>query len=161
MLYKNFFNRIQTIGGHMVSREKIELLLNQAYGLLEKIENYHDRITITPQISAEIERLQRNMAVFLDYNDKTYAESNFDFKKVEEDLLNSPNTDPNDKALLEKIREIKKEAEGLQASYKRVEEKAKKKGTKSKKPANDPLKQQMKERRKKFKKIGGDHWIQS
>jgi len=143
----------------MKDRDQLEDLINKAKELLDRIQNYQGHISqnITPEVLAEIERLKRTVSVFTYYNKKTFEDAKLDFKKLEEEVMNSKIIDPEDLRFLEKVKEVKEDAEGLHASYSRIE--TRRKTPLKKTSPDDPLKKQMKERRKKFKKIGGDNWI--
>ena len=145
----------------MAQLKQIEVMLMQIAGLLKKIEDHKGPIqqNLTPAVWAELDRLERSLELFQNTNEKVYEEANIDFIKLEHEVMASSAVAEEDKKVLRESKELMVHAKMLQNAYAQILQSSKKVSRKKKK-AVDPLKKAMKNRRKQFKRLGGDkNWI--
>ncbi|CUI16015.1 hypothetical protein PNK_0381 [Candidatus Protochlamydia naegleriophila] len=141
----------------MKEKNPIEPLLAQVADLIKRIQEHQGPISdnITPRVLEEIERLENAVALFEEVNQKTLQEADIDIEALRMNASRSAVLSDKDKQVLQRAREIEKDAKSLQFAFSKVIERGKKAA-----PVQDPLKQQIKERRKRFKPLGGNkNWI--
>ena len=142
----------------MKEKSPAEILLGQVAELIQRIQNHKGPISdnLTPRVKEEIERLESAIAIFEEANQKSFEEANVNIEALRLDASRSSSLGEKDKQLLQRAREIEKDAKNLQFANSQIIEKSKKKPADSK----DPLKEKIKERRKRFKPLGGSkNWI--
>ncbi len=142
----------------MQEKNPIEPLLAQVADLIKMIQEHQGPISdkITPRVLEEIERLENAVALFEEVNQKTLQEANIDIEELRMNASRSTALSSKDKQVLQRAREIEKDAKNLQFAFSKVIERGKKAAA----SIQDPLKQQIKERRKRFKPLGGNkNWI--
>jgi hypothetical protein len=84
---------------------------------------------------------------------ETFQEAHIDVESVTKEIIESPYTDPKNKQLLKRAKDIEQDARTLQLAYSKALERGKGR-KKSKHPKGS------KERRKLFKPLGGDkNWL--
>ncbi|KIC71165.1 hypothetical protein DB44_EN00020 [Candidatus Protochlamydia amoebophila] len=158
-LFRNNRTKVESHGGKKVKdKNPIEPLLSQITEILHKIQNHDGSISnnLTPQIIEEIERLESAIALFNDVNQKTFQDANIDVENLKIDSSRSHMISDKDKRVLKQAQEIEKDAKKLQFAFSKIMERGQKVSVKK----EDPLKQKIKERRKRFKPLGGDkNWI--
>lgn len=143
---------------YMREKNPIEPLLVQVAELLKKIQEHQGPISenVTPRVLEEIERLENAVALFEEANRNTLQEAGIDMEALRMQASRSTAISPKDKQVLQRAREIEKEAKNLQFAFSKVIQRGKQVSA----PLQDPLKQQIKERRKRFKPLGGNkNWI--
>jgi hypothetical protein len=142
----------------MKEKSPAEILLGQVAEMIQIIQNHSGPISdnLTPRVKEEIERLESAIAIFEEANQKSFEDANINIDALRLDASRSSSLGEKDKQLLQRAREIEKDAKNLQFANSKIIEKTKLKKTESK----DPLKEQIKERRKRFKPLGGSkNWI--
>jgi hypothetical protein len=144
----------------MAEKNPVEYLLGYIGELLKLIPQHQGPISqnVSPEILNELERLELAMAQFEELNKQTFKNADIDIENLKAETINSDKIVPKQKQLLKKSQEIQREAKQLQAQYAQVIEKSKVKSQASRE--RDPLKKEMKDRKKKYKPLGGDkNWI--
>ncbi|MBA2369022.1 MAG: hypothetical protein H0V82_08375 [Candidatus Protochlamydia sp.] len=142
----------------MKEKSPAEILLGQVAEMIQLIQNHKGPISdnVTPRVKEEIERLESAIAIFEEANQKSFEEANINIESMRLDASRSTSLGEKDKQLLQRAREIERDAKNLQAANSQIIEKTKKNNAESK----DTLKEQIKERRKRFKPLGGSkNWI--
>ncbi|WP_068467178.1 hypothetical protein [Candidatus Protochlamydia phocaeensis] len=146
----------------MRDKNQIESLLTQVADLINMIQNHTGPISdnISSRVLEEIERLEKAIALFDEINRKSLEEANIDIERLRMEFARSPLITPKDKQLMQRARDIERDAKNLQLAFSKVIERGQSSSAALEKAAKDPLKQQIKERRKRFKPLGGNkNWI--
>lgn len=127
-------------------------LLNQVGDLLQKIQNHDKPIgDISPEFIKQLEILEKTFKQYEELNDKTQKEANIDIEALRLEFYRSPSIHSKDKKLIDKLKTIEKDARQLQAVV------AKSLGSQAVLSKKDKI---IKERRRKFKSMGGEKgWI--
>ncbi len=147
--------------------EKQQAVLNNLLTQLEEIFETLKQVKSapaakpTPNLSANLDMLERGIKLLAVYQAKALRENHSNINNPLETIMTSPVTDPNTKEWLERSKQIEKHVqifrEAFQRGLKRHKIRQKEKGTGSSATNN---KQQIQERRKLFKTLGGDQkWI--
>lgn len=146
----------------MSEKEKpsMEKILREIAEMMEKIENYKGSLTPLESpglVAANLDVLKSMMATF-DEMVIEPLEKKHDMEALTKETLESPTVNSNYKQLVKQSLEVGQEAKILNDAFKMAiaKNKSRRKGKKGEESGN----QQMKERRKLFKTIGGDKkWI--
>jgi hypothetical protein len=144
----------------MEKKPSLDQLLVEMSEILKIIQNQEGPISqnLTPEVVVNLEILESAIPIFSQYQQETFKEANIDIEHLVKDTLESSNTDPRTRQLLKRAKDIEKDARILQLAYSKAIERGK--GRKQVKRSTDTNKQQLKERRKLFKPLGGDkNWI--
>lgn len=138
----------------MRDKNPIEPLLNQVGDLLHKIQTYDKPLdTIPPEILKELEVLEKSFRRFQDLNQQALDQAQIDIGALKQKTI-SPNSQiaTQDKQVIEKSIIMERDAEQMRRYLIQVL-----KNRQSQEPAKD---KSIKERRKKYKPLGGDKgWI--
>ena len=139
----------------MKDKNPIDLLLKQIGDILDGIQSYQGPIgEVSPQILEEVGRLEKAIALFEETNNKTFQEANIDINTLKNQTLQSHHTSPQKRQQLEKAQTLEKDAKRLQHALIQILAKRKLEDVKG---SNT---QQIRERRKRFKRVGGNkNWI--
>lgn len=139
----------------MDKKVSIEQLLEQIKEILTALENIPNTEPkeLPPEVMVQLDIMESAVPIIKAHWESMYKEANIDMDAITNNLAESPDTEPRTKRIIEKAKEIERDAKLLQlansAAIKRAKGKRKKKQS-----------QQMKERRKLFKPLGGDDtWI--
>lgn len=139
-------------------KNPLEALLIQAAQLMERLRTHQGSISanLTPEVMAELQRLEKNMAAMYELNVRTFEEAHIDLDELKSKTIHSPEIPLEDKELFLRGREIEREARRLQADYAKAIQAAQT----EKEPAKSSHQKKMKDRRNRFKPLGGDkNWI--
>ncbi|MCE2983369.1 MAG: hypothetical protein LW832_07370 [Parachlamydia sp.] len=142
----------------MKEKNPIDLLLAQIADMIQKIQNHKESIAenISPRVLEELERLESAIAIFDEANQKSFEEANINLDALRLEASRSSAMNEKDKQLLQRARDIEKDAKKLEFAFSQMIQNGKKTKTQS----TDRLKDQIKERRKKFKRLGENkNWI--
>jgi hypothetical protein len=138
----------------MKEQNPLNDLLGQIGDLLHQIQTNKVIDQIPKEALLELNRLEQAVDMFIELNQKTFQEANIDIEALKKYAKDHPSILTRDKQILDRAKDIEKEAQNLRLSL----SPALSRGRKS--IIKDPEKQKMKERRKKFKPLGGDRgWI--
>ncbi len=143
----------------MENKNRIDLLLFQVAEIIQVIQNHKGPIAenISPSLLEDIEKLEKTFAQFNELSEKSFKESHIDIEQLRTETVRSTNTSAKDKQLLQRAKNIERDARKLQLSLSKAMERGKRQGATT---HQDPLKRKIKERRKLFKPLGGDrNWI--
>lgn len=138
----------------MKEKNPIEPLLNQVGDLLQKIQNYDKPLEDIPkEVLFELEALEKLFHRFEDLNQKALTQANIDLDDLKRSALSpSSQASPKDKQLLEKSIAMEKDIEQMKRYLTQIL-----RSRESKEPNKNKA---LKERRKKYKSLGGDKgWI--
>lgn len=135
-------------------------VLAKAVELMETIQNHKGPIkNLTSEQKKEIEELSKQWDELKSVSQKHIEDFNVDPEAVRIDAMRSPEVSDKDKKLFTRATRVKRDSEVLKNTIKKKLSKKKPNklaGVKKKAASNE----QMKERRKRFKPIGGDkNWI--
>jgi hypothetical protein len=142
------------------NQKAMDRLLMEIAEMIEMIQNH--RGPLKPDVSLNeikmnLNFIKKSIAVFQDVQNESIQTSQLDPDDVIKKKMKSPKTPPEEKQFHQKAREIALNAKALQLTYAKVIKEGKRK--KRTKP-DEKQAQQMRERRKLFKTIGGDKkWI--
>jgi hypothetical protein len=144
----------------MKEKSKVEQLINQIGDMVKMIQDHKGPIAdnITPEVLNKLEWLETIMSQYQELNQKTFQEAGIDIEKLRHETLGSETISPKNAQVLKRTQEIEKEAKKLQREYERIiaQNNLQPQAAKTK----DPLRQNIKDRRKRYKPLGGDkNWI--
>jgi hypothetical protein len=142
----------------MKNNPKIEELLDALQQILTFIQGSKEPIKITPELLANMKNLEKTTHDFQEATQKLFNLVETNFPGLNKQTLASPEIRSSDKQLIQRAHDIQKEAYILKFALL----KARRKGTSKKHSlaSQNPNKQQIRERRKLFKTIGGDkNWL--
>lgn len=140
----------------MKNKNQIELLLEQISDMIKLIEQRREPFSanLTPEVLQHLEKLEKVMGIFQDLNHKSLEEARINIDNLRVATLRSSTIPEKDKALIERAKKIEKDARQLQLHYSLLA-----KGGSSGSGKNQK-KQMIKNRKKKFKPMGGNKgWI--
>lgn len=104
----------------------------------------------------QVDRLEKAVGLFEEANRRTFEEAQIDLETLRLDFMRSPVVDAKDKQLMQRANDLERDAKNLQLALSKLAERSQQRQA----AAKDPLKQQIKERRKRFKPLGGNkNWI--
>jgi signal transduction protein with GAF and PtsI domain len=134
----------------------LEDLLEQINETLQVLQNHKGPIKMTPDLVADIEKLETAVTNFKEDSQELFEIFDIDIKELQQEILESDSVRSSDKQLIKRAKDIETEARVMKlALAKGIENRRK-----SPKDKQMGDKRQMKERRKLFKTIGGDQkWI--
>jgi hypothetical protein len=131
-------------------------LLEQINETLQVIQNHKGPIKMTPDLIADVEKLEVAVTHFKEDSQELFEIFDIDIKELQQEILESDTARSSDKQLIKRAKDIETEARVMKLAL--AQSKEKKRKTPKEQQASD--KRQMKERRKLFKTIGGDQkWI--
>ena len=145
----------------MEKKPSLDHLLMQISEMLETIENQEGSISknLTPEVLTKLDILESAVPIFLQHQRETFKEANIDIEHLIQDTLESSDSNPKNRQLLKRAKAIEKDARTLQLAFSKAIERGSGR-KKTKRLSKDVNKQQLKERRKLFKPLGGDkNWI--
>jgi hypothetical protein len=141
-------------------KNPFEDLFSQIGDLLSQIQNNQTPLTgdVPPEVMKEVDRLEKQIGLFCEMTEKVIQDSGIDIHQLQQEARNSSNIKAKDKRILERAKQIELDAKNihfrLSAALNRD------KGKKTPSSGESDRKKQIKERRKKYKSIGGDRgWI--
>ena len=139
----------------MEKKPTMDQLLLQITEILQMI--HHPKGPCSKDLSSELltplEILETAIPVMRQHLQDTFQKANIDVERVKQEFIESPTSRTSDKQLLIRAKNIERDARLLQYAFSKAMERGKRR-TKTK------YTQEMKERRKLFKSIGGDKtWI--
>ncbi len=144
----------------MEQRAQLNLLLSQIAEMLEAIQKPQKPLSGTdnPRILRELEWLETSLQTLNQCQEEVFRDANLDINQATKEILESPAANSSDKQLLKRAQEIQRDATALHLALSKAIQKDK--GRKKTRAVNGNTKEQMKERRKLFKPLGGDKtWI--
>jgi hypothetical protein len=135
----------------------LENLLEQINETLQIIQNHKGPIKMTPDLVADIDKLETAVKDFKEDSQELFNMFDIDIKNLKQEVLESTQVRSSDKQLIKRAEDVEKEARVMKLALAKGREKRRKNKPESEKNVD---KRQMKERRKLFKSIGGDQkWI--
>lgn len=139
----------------MNEQNSLNYLLGQVGDLLQKIQKRPVKDKIPPEALMELERLELAIDLFLELNQKSFQEANIDIEALRKHTAVSKSLTDKEKQILDRAKQIEKEARNIRLNLSPALQRGRQLTT-----PKDPKKQRVKERRKKFKPLGGDKgWI--
>lgn len=144
----------------MEDQVPVERILMRIEELVRIIRDH--RGPLDPNISlaaakVDIDLLKKTLIDFYDVQREVFNKAQIDIDSLTNETLESSDLDPKDRQLLERTFDMEREVQALKTAYSPKGRKKKKKGQQGDN-ANEA--QQIRERRKLFKTIGGDKkWI--
>lgn len=143
----------------MAENDYVEKMLQQLAELVRLIQDNHGKplgSKVTPALKARISALKEFVAKFSDLNKKAFESGGFKEGDLEKLIKTpAPNLSLKEKKLLDFSKKIREEAESIKrdlSTHKEPQGSIYDKSGKQK--AKD-----ISERKKKFKRLGGDHWM--
>lgn len=134
----------------------LQNLLEQIDATFQIIQNHKGPIKMTPDLVADIEKLESAVKNFKEDNQELFEILDIDIKELQQEVLESSDVRSSDKQLIKHAKDIETEARVMKLAL----TKSKNKRGKSPKEKQDSEKRLIKERRKLFKTIGGDQkWL--
>jgi|GEM_PF-4316310 len=133
------------------SRPTLEDLLSTMDETLKAIQTHKGPIHVTPELLADIGKLEVAVRDFKEANQLFFELFDIDIHSLKKEVLESPNTRSSDKQLIKRSEDIEREGRVTQLALSKAKSKRRAKGTSS-----SAEKQQQKERRKLFKSLGGN-----
>lgn len=131
-------------------------LLEQIDATLQVIQNHKGPINMTPDLVANLEKLETAVAHFKEDNQELFDLFNIDIKELQKEILESNTARTSDKQLIQRAKDIETEARVMKLAL----AKGKEERRKNPKDTKASEKRLIKERKKLFKTIGGDQkWI--
>lgn len=131
-------------------------LFEQIEKTIQLIQNHKGPIKMTPDLVADIEKLEKVVQNFAEDNQELFKVLDIDIEKFQEEILESNHVRSSDKQLIKHAKDIETEARVMKLALTKGRER-RRKNPKDKQENN---KRSIKERRKLFKTIGGDQkWI--
>lgn len=143
-------------------RPATEQMLTEIAEMIEKIKNFEGTIKPleNPGLAQARLSVAKKLVEILDKMVIEPMERQFDMDALTKEALESPNVTPENKRLVKKATEVQQEAKILNSAMKTALAKSKPKKGKKNPKEGVATSEQIKERRKLFKSIGGDKkWI--
>ncbi len=145
------------------NKPSMERMLTEMAEMMKMIENYKGKLPTTAEAVApllgDIEMLKHFMDTIEDIVIAP-IEAKVDLDALTQETLENPKISTNYKQILKQSLEVDQEAKILQEAFKKVLDKNKKRSKAKAGDKDGASQQQIKERRKLFKTIGGDKkWI--
>lgn len=132
----------------------LEDLMVEIQKAMEIIQNQKNPIKITPELLADINKLEKAVNQFKEDTQDLFDLFDVDIQNMQSEILESADVRTDDKQLIKRAKDIEIEARVMKLAL------TKARGNKKNQSTDSSEKQQMKERRKLFKSIGGDKkWI--
>lgn len=145
----------------MEKKPSFDHLLPQIAEIMDMIKHRKGPISqnITPAVLAQLDWIETIVQSIYRVLGETLKENNIEIDHINEKLIEDPNMSPKQKQSLQRACDIDRDARVFQIALTRAEEQ-KKGERKKRKHHTKGDKEQMKERRKLFKPLGGDKtWI--
>ena len=142
----------------MDAKPKVSLedLVSEVNKVLHVIQNHKG--PLPPEVLADFKRLKGLLDNFHEDIEDLIKLGDIDINKLKEAIINSPDVKSNDKQLIKQSIDLEKEARVIELALSKAMENNNEPKTKT--PSGNKKKQQIKERKKLFKTIGGDkNWI--
>lgn len=139
-------------------RKQVESLLLQVSDMINKIQTKKVVIPddLSSQVMQEIDRLEEAIAIFQDITSEDLKEADIDIVNLRTTVINSVDTAEKDKKLFEKAAAIEREAVVVKSQILKALEKADLANKNAKKATTKGIK----DRRNRFKPLGGNkNWI--
>lgn len=153
----------------MNQKNLMQSLLTQAMGLMETFQKSTGLNEITPEIVKQIEEVQKNLIYFNEKAKQHLASSSLDPKTIRIDAMQSGHLSSKEQRNYERLTQANRDTRLLKAEIDKLISKRQRKKEVTKKAAEKPgksrktsltTKEQVKQRKKRFKPIGGDkNWI--
>ncbi len=139
--------------------DSLEDLLVQIRKTMEILQNHEGSIQITPDLLTDIEKLEAATTDFKETSQELFDLLDIDSEGYKKEVLESTTTRSSDKQLIRRAEDIAQEARVMKLALSKAIERGR--GTRREKlPSQKGDKQQIKERRKLFKSLGGDkNWL--
>ncbi len=135
----------------------LRILLEEMSKTLKIIQSHKGPFEITPDLNADIEKLEANVIEMKKKIQALVELLNIDIKTLKEETLQNEALRSSDKQLLKFAKDLEIEARVMQMGFKKGLSERKKLSSNDSKGDD---KQKIKERKKLFKSIGGDNkWI--
>lgn len=147
-----------------MDNERLEnKMLSEIEEIIQAIQNHKEPISknITPEVLKQISDLEEAIGVLSELQRTAFEIAGIDQEKLKEEVLASTDINPKSKNLINRAESITREATTVKLALSKAIKKRKssKKVLKSKED-DAATKQEVRERRKLFKSIGGDSsWI--
>ncbi len=141
---------------------RVEILLGVVADIIKAIPIHQGPISrnLTPEVMMELDRLEKAMGEFRDINKQSYKTANVDIDKLRRETFSSEQITPKQKQILIRALEIENEARALQSQYAQVLAMNKIEAARLTGTGKEGEKREIKDRRKRYKPIGGDKkWI--
>lgn len=143
----------------MKKTPSLENLLIQINEVIHQMTTHQGPIAqnFTPEINARLEALETAVSIFHQHQQETFKEANIDIERLTQETIES--SSPNrQQQFLKRAQEMQRDAHALHAALTQATKG--KRGQKKRSSRNSSEQQQIKERRKLFKPLGGDKtWI--
>lgn len=135
----------------MADKNTLSSLIAQVSIILDIVQKEGQKIEASPEVYEALNRLEEGMERFLQLNQKALQESHIDIEKAQR----ANTMTPKEKNLLERAKTIERHARALQLRLsKKLEQ-----GSATPTRKGDVEQKKMKERQKRFKRLGGDGWL--
>lgn len=153
----------------MEKNRSLDYLLMQVGEIISTIQNSKGKVDVTNEwVEKDLEYIENTIRTLIQYYKENLQKANVTPEQLTQEALESPNTTPREKNLLQRTQEIEEDAILIQSAIakglERQKERKKSKPSTTKEAAKGKgnkeeiakHKKEMKERRKLFKSIGGD-----
>lgn len=137
-----------------MNKNQLDTLLVCIADLIQVIQEHKGSISenLTPEVYQELERLEKAIELFDETNRQEFKVANINIEALRDKTTHSSHVSPKDKALLERAKQIERDAKQLKLQFSLAIERVN--------PQRDAQRKQIKERRKKFKTLGNEKgWI--
>lgn len=133
----------------------LEDLLSTINETLAAIQNHKGPINLTPELLADITQLEAAVTDFKETSDELFELFDVDIQSLKQEILESPTVRSGEKQLIKQAEDIERDARVLKLALSKSKGRGKDRNKQS-----DAGKQELKERRKLFKPLGGDKkWL--
>jgi hypothetical protein len=138
----------------------LEDLLSQINETMQIIQNHKGPINITPELLADIDKLEAATGDFKETSQALFNLLDINSESYKKEVLESSATRSSDKQLIKRAEDIAREARVMKLALSKSIERGKGRKRERLLSKNGDKQQQMKERRKLFKPLGGDQkWL--
>jgi hypothetical protein len=144
----------------MKEKNPLEHLLSQIGDMIKTIQEHKGPIAdnMSADVLGRLDRLEEAVNLVDDLNKEALKGSDMNINRLANEFQFSPEVKEKDKQLLKRAKEIERDARSLQLQCAHIMNQTR--GQASKVKNKDVEKQKMKERKKKFKPLGGNKgWI--
>jgi hypothetical protein len=144
----------------MKDKNLIEPLLNQVGEILKQLQEHKGSISqnLNPDVLGKLERLEMMVDAFEELNKKSQEAAQIDPQQLLLELERSPKISPKEKKILERARQMERDAKNLKSQYAEIVASNKVNKIPSIKKSTE--KKIGKDRKNKFKLLGGNQgWI--
>lgn len=143
----------------MTDKNPLDYLLAQIGKMLVLIKDHKGPLTnLSPEVFLELEKLEKAVDLFEEINEKAYKEAQINIEKLKTDAYSKHSKlASKDRMIMDRAKRIEQDARDLQLQCSLIINRAK---LQSKVSNPDSAKQDIKNRKKKFKPLGGNKgWI--